>query len=253
MSAFSPVFLSLAAGALFFAGFVKGTTGFGITLIVLPVLVLVITPQEAIVLNSIPVMMMNIATAASTVREYHEIRRIRWMLPVAFVCVPLGVNVLIWVDPEPARAVIGLMIIFFIAMRISGWQPPRMSPVGEIIFGAGMGALIGFIFGMIMMPVAFIIFYVTTLGVRREAFVFLLNTIAAVLSVIQVSSFAWHDLYAADAWRNTALMLAPALAGLYAGTRLRRRLSERVFERLVLVLLGATGVILIARYGALLF
>ena len=128
-----------------------------------------------------------------------------------------------------------------------------MSPVGENIFGAGMGALIGFIFGMIMMPVAFIIFYVTTLGVRREAFVFLLNTIAAVLSVIQVSSFAWHDLYAADAWLNTALMLAPALAGLYAGTRLRRRLSERVFERLVLVLLGAAGVILIARYGALLF
>ena len=97
-----------------------------------------------------------------------------------------------------------------------------------------MGALIGFIFGMIMMPLAFIIFYVTTLGVRHEAFVFLLNTIAAALSVIQVSSLAWHGLYSYDAWQNTAAMLPPELIGLCVGTRLRRRLSEMIFECLVL-------------------
>jgi uncharacterized membrane protein YfcA len=252
VSVFSPVILSLAVGALFFAGFVKGTTGFGITLIVVPVLVLVITPQEAIVLNSLPVMVMNIATALTTAKEYREIRRIKWMLPVAFVCVPLGVKVLIWVDPEPARAVIGLMIILFIGMRFSGWKPPVMSERDRNIFGVGMGAVIGFIFGMIMMPVAFIIFYVNTLALRREAFVFLLNFIAATLSLIQVSTFAMHGLYPAGAWWNTLVMLAPALAGLYAGTRLRRRLSEKIFERLVLGLLGVAGLILIVRYGAVL-
>ncbi len=253
MSALSPLFLSLVIGALFFAGFVKGTAGFGITLIVVPVLALVITPQEAIVLNSLPVLMMNIATAVSTAREFREIRRVRWMLPIAIVSVPIGVKVLIWIDPEPVRAVIGVMIIFFIVMRFSGWKPPRFSEAGQNAFGVGMGALIGFIFGMIMMPVAFIIFYVNTLGVRREAFVFLLNTIAAALSIIQVSTFVWHDLYAAGAWRNSVLMLLPALAGLYIGTRFRRRLSEQIFERLVLGLLGIAGFLLILRYGAVLF
>lgn len=249
MPVISPVFLSLAVGTLFLAGFVKGTTGFGISLIVVPMLALVVTPQEAIVLISIPVMAMNIVTAATTAQVCHEIRRIRWMLPVAFFCVPLGVKVLVWVDPGPARAVIGLMIVFFIGMRIFGFQPPRVSYLREKIFGIGMGALIGFIFGMIMMPVAFIIFYVTTLGVRRETFIFLLNSIAASLSMIQVSSLAWHGLYSYDAWQNTAAMLPPALIGLYVGTRLRRRLSEKIFERLVLVLLGVSGIILIVRYG----
>lgn len=253
MSELSPLFLLLAIGALFFAGFVKGTVGFGITLIVVPVLVLVTTPQEAIVLNSLPVFMMNAATAATTAREFRELKRIRWMLPIAFICVPFGVKVLIWVDPEPVRALIGFMIILFIAMRISGWHPPQISEIGQKVFGAVMGALIGFIFGMIMMPVAFIIFYVNTLGLRREAFVFLINIIATVLSLIQVSSFYWYDLYAEGAWWSSLLMLIPALAGLGVGTRLRWRLSEQIFERLVLGLLGVAGLILIFRYGAVLF
>ena len=253
MSVISPFFLSLAIGALLFAGFVKGTTGFGITLFVVPVLSMVITPQEAIILNSLPVLMMNMATAASTAREFREIRRIRWMLPIAFVCVPFGVRMLIWVDPGPLRGLIGFMIVVFIAMRFSGWRPPRISEIRQNLLGAVMGALIGFIFGMIMMPVAFIIFYLNTLGLRREAFVFLLNLIASVLSIIQVSSFAWHDLYAAGVWQNSLLMLLPALVGLYAGTRIRRRLSERIFERLVLGLLGIAGLALILRYGVVLF
>ncbi len=242
----------LAVAALFFAGVVKGTTGFGITLIVVPVLVMVVTPREAIVLNSLPVLMMNIAMAASTVREWRELRRVRWMLPIAFVCVPFGVNLLLWVDPEPMRAAIGAMIVLFISMRLSGWRPPVISETGQRALGAGMGALIGLIFGAIMMPVAFIIFYLNVLRLNREAFVFLLNTIAAVLSIIQVSTFAVHNLYAEGAWSSSALMLLPALAGLYAGTRLRRSLSERVFERLVLGLLAVAGLILIVRYGAVL-
>ncbi len=243
----------LAVAALFFAGVVKGTTGFGITLIVVPILVMVATPREAIVLNSLPVLMMNIATAASTVREWRELRRVRWMLPIAFVCVPFGVNLLLWVDPEPMRAAIGAMIVLFISMRLSGWRPPVISEGGQKALGAGMGALIGLIFGAIMMPVAFIIFYLNVLRLNREAFVFLLNTIAAALSIIQVSTFAAHNLYAEGAWSSSALMLLPALAGLYAGTRLRRSLSERVFERLVLGLLAVAGLILIVRYGAVLF
>lgn len=253
MPELSPLFLALAVGALFFAGFVKGTVGFGITLIVVPVLVLVITPQEAIVLNSLPVFMMNAATAATTAREFRELKRIRWMLPIAFVCVPFGVKVLILVDPEPVRALIGFMIILFISMRFSGWRPPEISEAGQKVFGATMGVIIGFIFGLVMMPVAFIIFYLNTLALRREAFVFLLNIVATVLSLIQVSSFYWHDLYAEGAWWSSVLMFIPALAGLGVGTRLRRRLSERIFERLVLGMLGVAGLILIVRYGSVLF
>lgn len=242
----------MAVSALFFAGFVKGTVGFGITLIVVPILAMAITPQEAIVLVSLPVFVMNFATAASTFREYHELRRIRWMLPIAFVCVPLGVKVLLWVNPEPVRATIGIMIMIFVGLRFSGWQTTRLSIGEKTLFAAGMGALIGFIFGMIMMPIAFIIFYLNAIGVKREPFIFLLNVIATSLSLIQVSTFAWHDLYAAGAWLNSLMMLVPALIGLYVGIRFRRRLSERIFERLVLGLLAIAGIILIVRYGKVL-
>ncbi|MFC1491889.1 sulfite exporter TauE/SafE family protein [Nitrospinota bacterium] len=253
MSAISPAFLLLAIAALFFAGFVKGTAGFGISLIVVPILVLVVTPQEAIILNSLPVLMMNFATAVTAAREYRELRRVRWMLPVAFVCVPFGVELLLWVDPDPMRAAIGLMVILFIAMRLFGWRSPQISEAGQRIFGVGMGALVGFVFGAITMPIAFIIFYLNVLGLKREAFVFLLNIIATALSIIQVSTFAAHNLYAEGAWRSSVLMLLPALAGLYAGTRLRWVLSERVFERIVLGLLAVAGLILIVRYGTVLF
>ena len=242
----------MAVSALFFAGFVKGTVGFGITLIVVPVLVMVITPQEAIVLVSLPVFLMNFATAASTFREWRELHRVRWMLPAAFVCVPFGVKVLLWVDPEPIRATIGVMIIVFVGMRFSGWRPAHMSSRRESFLAVGMGSFIGFIFGTVMMPVAFIIFYLNAIGVKREPFIFLMNVIATTLSLIQVSTFAWHDLYAAGTWRNSLMMLVPALIGLYVGIRFRRRLSERIFERLVLGLLAIAGIILLVRYGKVL-
>ncbi len=127
-----------------------------------------------------------------------------------------------------------------------------MSRRRESFLAVGMGAFIGFIFGTVMMPVAFIIFYLNAIGVKREPFIFLMNVIATTLSLIQVSTFTWHDLYADGAWRNSLMMLVPALIGLYVGIRFRRRLSERVFERLVLGLLAIAGIILIIRYGKVL-
>lgn len=253
MSVTSPAFLALAISALFFAGFVKGTVGFGISLIVIPILSMVITPQKAIVLLSLPVFLMNFATAISAFREWRELWRIRWMLPVAFVCVPFGVKVLLWLDPEPIRAAIGVVVIIFIGMRFYGWQAARMIGRMENWFAVGMGAVVGFIFGSIMLPVAFIIFYLNAIGMKREPFIFLLNVIACALSLIQVSTFAWHHLYAAGAWQNSLMMLAPALGGLYVGMIFRQRLSEQIFERLVLGLLLIASLILIVRYARALF
>lgn len=249
MSATSPMFLFLAIGALFFAGFVKGTVGFGITLIVVPILAMVIRPQEAIVLVSLPVMLMNCATATTTLREWRALREIRWMLPVAILCVPLGVKMLLWLDPAPIRAAIGAMIVIFVGMRLSGWKPAPMTFGGESLFAAGMGVIVGFIFGLVMMPIAFIIFFLHAIDVKREPFIFLLNVISGMLSIIQVSTFTWHGLYAEGAWRESLLMLAPALVGLYVGTLFRRRLSDRIFERMVLGLLVIAGIVLIIRYG----
>ena len=69
MSVTSPVFIVMAVSALFFAGFVKGTVGFGITLIVVPILAMAITPQEAIVLVSLPVFVMTKRSRPSSITK----------------------------------------------------------------------------------------------------------------------------------------------------------------------------------------
>lgn len=139
----APPALALALGAALVAGFVRGLAGFGLAIMLVPVLALAILPREAVVvanglttligLQRIPMLRRNSERSAVGIGL------------IALLALPLGMLALVWIDPAPARALIaGIAIGAFVAVLLpprQGHQPGRIETVGT---GVAAGLLTGF-------------------------------------------------------------------------------------------------------------
>ncbi|MCB1423568.1 MAG: sulfite exporter TauE/SafE family protein [Nitratireductor sp.] len=134
--------------ACLIAGLVRGFAGFGTSMILMPVIAAVYSPQTAVVL----VFLID-ATAAIPV-VIPELRRVEWksLLPgfVGFLAVlPLGLAVLKFGDPVALRWALAALIILSVAVLWSGWRyhGPRSRAVD-----AAVGGVAGFTGGACGLP-----------------------------------------------------------------------------------------------------
>ncbi len=240
-------FLPLIAAVLIFGGLAKGTMGFGLIVTTVPFLSMMMPPKDAMAWMAIPILLLNLYALFLTRREWREVRRVGLFLLMGVLFVPVGVRLLIWMPPDLTRAGIGLFIFVVVGMRLSGWQPRQREGGSGRLLAALWGSAAGFLHGSLMMPAPPIVLYLNFTGVPRDAFVFLISTIATLFLLLQVITFASLDAYASGAGWQSLLMLAPAVAGMLIGNRFRRRLTQAAFERLVLGMLGLVGISLLAK------
>ena len=84
--------------------------------------------------------------------------------------------------------------------------------------------------------------YVQALGFDKERLVQAMGLLFGISTLVLMIAFARYELLTPDLALLSALALIPALLGLWLGARLRRRIAEERFRRLlyvVLILLGA--------------
>jgi uncharacterized membrane protein YfcA len=66
------------------------------------------------------------------------------------------------------------------------------------------------------------------------------------MQVLVFAGYLWHGIVTAAVAGLLALMLPVVLLATWLGTRLYRRISEAAFRRLILLLLLASGCVLVA-------
>ncbi len=125
------------------AGVVRGITGFGGAMVMAPPLALLLGPQLAV-----PVILVleSVAAAPMLVQTRH---RVQWkvigaIILAACVTVPLGVLMLVAVDPTIIRRAIAITVIVFAIVLLRGWRyagRPRLAT--SVGLGAVSGAMLG--------------------------------------------------------------------------------------------------------------
>ncbi len=232
---------------MLFGGFSKGAIGFGLIVSTVPFLSIIMPPKDAMAGMAIPILILNLYALYLTRAEWREIRRIPWFLLSGALLVPAGVKMVVWMPAEITRAGIGLFLLIVVAMRLGGWNSAKAGFKHERLASALWGAATGFLHGSLMMPAPPVVLFLNFSGVPRDAFVFLISTAATFFLLLQVLTFASLDAYSSAAVLQSLLLLAPAVLGMWLGNRFRQSLSQRVFERLVMGLLGLVGISLMAR------
>lgn len=231
-----------------FGGFAKGTMGFGLIVSTVPFLSIVIPPKDAMAWMAVPILILNIYALILTRAEWRQIPRIVIFLPACILFVPVGVRLVVWLPEDITRAAIGASVFIVVAMRLGGWKPERKTEHVGRSLSVAWGAATGFLHGSLMMPAPPLVLYLNYIGVPRDAFVFLLNCVSTILILTQIVTFAGLGAYASGAGWQSLFLLAPAVFGMWIGNRFRRTLSESVFERMVLGLLGFVGITLVAKF-----
>ena len=223
----------LAVAVFFLAGTVKGTIGFALPLIGVPFLSVFIGPRDAVMMMSIPVFLTNLANAWIDRRQWRYAKEIVLYTAAGVLGVPAGTLFLHWVNPEVARLLLGLAVYFYLAAR--GLFPPveTLSRAGRVGIGGSLGALAGFMTGVASVPGPVNVVYFSMFSWPKEAFIFMMNFFNTLVASSLVASLAYHGSYTLGALLWIGASLVPIFGGMWLGLRLRDRLDQALFYRVV--------------------
>lgn len=221
----------LPAVALIFllAGVVKGVVGLGLPTISMALLAIFITPAEAAALLIVPSLITNLWQIES---PRAGIRLLRRLAPMQIgVCVGTWSGAAVFGAPkgEWATVALGVVLIAYAIWGLFG-SPPTTRPHMERSLGAAAGLLTGLITAVTGVFVLPAVPYLQSLNLVRDDLIRSMGVSFSVSTVALALSLWLNGSYSLGAAGLSSVMLAPALLGMYIGTRARTRLSPRIFR-----------------------
>ncbi|HYF56306.1 MAG TPA: sulfite exporter TauE/SafE family protein [Salinarimonas sp.] len=220
------------------AGFVRGFTGFGAGMIMIPAIGATYDPVTAIILLFI------VDAGATTPMLLPHFRNCRWaeVGPVALAAsaaFPLGLAFLLSTDPVIVRWMLSLFVLAVTVLLAAGWRYRGEPGIGRsLAVGGGMGALSGAIgLGGPLIVLFWLGGPERAARVRSNIFAFF-----GLFSVVSFLGFWWNGLFT-PARTLAGLALLPLYAGLVlVGSRLFDRSSDETYRRAALALCGLIAV-----------
>ena len=230
------------------ASFVKGVVGFAMPMIMMAGLGSFLPGDAALAALILPTVATNIsqslrqgpAAALASTRRYWR------MILCILICIALSAQLVLLIPQGLFFALLGLPILAYAISQLAGWQPviaPGHRTRAEVLTGviAGMYGGISGIWG----PPVLVFLMATGVGkqenIRVQGVVFLLGAVVLLAAHLQ------SGVLSAERLVLSALMVPPAMAGLWLGYQVQDRLDAARFRRWTLVVLVVTAVNLIRR------
>ncbi|WP_298067193.1 sulfite exporter TauE/SafE family protein [uncultured Mailhella sp.] len=226
-------------------GIVGGATGIGTAMIAMPILTLVLSPSDAVLVSSL------LAVVSSTHLAWAYRRFAVWadVWPLVTGMLPgslLGVMVLKVAPVYVLELMICVMLACFLLMqcssRLSRFSLPDAPP-----FGLGAGAVCGFVQSSVVMSGAPLGIYVLLRHWdpdRARGAMSLFYVCAAMCAMLLQAA---SGLYSASLVKLALAGLAGSLAGQTLGVFLGRHLGSETFRRILLVFLAVAAAVLFCR------
>lgn len=232
--------ISLPVGLAFLvAGLIKGAIGIGLPTVVMGLLSLFMPPAQAAALLVLPAIGTNLWQMSAGPALGALLRRFAGMIAATFVGTFLTIGLLTrtgTLAPAILGAVLALYGVYGLTARrfeLARSSERWASPVVGLVTGMLTGAT-----GVYVIPT---VPYLTSLDLGRDELVQAIGIAAFVSPLALGLALAVHGQFRAEVATTSLLALVPALAGMYFGQRLRRRLPAAAFMRaffIGLVLLG---------------
>ena len=237
----SGVDLIIAALIVFAGATVMGTLGFGLGLVVAPVFLLILEPQETVVtVNGVITILLFLILA----QTYRHLRlRLVWPMAAAgLAAAPIGVLALSTADPTALRITIALLIMALAALNLTNIQLP-------MVRNRSVGGVVGFLTSLAVTTLSIggplaALYVVAQRWTHQEVRASLaLFFIAAYLAAFGLYSAT--GLVRQETMANVGMMIPSVVAGFGLATLLVRRINQRVFRYAVTaVIIGGSAVLL---------
>lgn len=241
--------LILVTLTFFAAGLVKGVVGLGLPTIVLGMLTVPLGITQAIAVLLVPSLVTNAVQGFSGPKAMANAKRFWPLLAAASLGILVGTGALARSSGSGPAVALGVLIALHGA--ISLLAPPLPHPGRHErwlspLTGLANGLITGFT-GSAILPG---VLYFQSLGLDKERLVQGMGLLFCVSTAVLMVAFTRYELLTAELALLSTLALAPALLGLWLGAKVRRRIAEERFRRLLFVALIILGVGIVWRTTA---
>lgn len=234
----------LLAGAAV-AGFVQGLSGFGFGLTATSIWVWWLPPQLMAVVSVFGAVVGQVIAALTTRRATTWPRL--WPLLAGALCgLPMGLWLLPRLEADTFRLGLGLLLAVWCPLMLLSSRLPQVQWGGRLadamagLAGGAAGALGGFTGPLPTL-------WATLRGWPKDELRSVIQNFNLVMLSITFLSYLATGMVTRTMWPLLLLVVPVLLVPVLLGNRLYRGISPEAFRRLVLVLLAATGLVLLAR------
>ncbi len=222
------------------AGVVKGLVGMGLPTIVIALTTLVLPLTEAIALIALPTIFSNVWQAAVG-GNFRAILRRQWPLIVPLM---IALYSTMWLvgqkGPNWAFLVLAAVLVLYSSLGLFRIRLHIHADL-EKPLGPAIGVISGFVAGVVGVPVVPLMPYLQGLDIKPSELVQTLGVVLCATSLTLTASLLNFGLLDGSRAVVSAAAVVPAMAGMYVGQHIRRKLSIEQFRLAVFWALLLTG------------
>ena len=229
-------------------GFVKGAVGFAMPLIMVSGMGILIDPQTVVASVIIPIVVTNgmqvVRAGAGPAWDGFK-EHWRYILVVC-VMILVSAQFLRSIPSDTMFLVLGVPVVGLCAIQLIGWHP-RIPPRHRRAFEWGTGAASGVLGGLAGTWGPPTVLYLLALDTPRARQMAVQGVIYGLGSVMLMVGHLRSGVLNAQTWPLSALLVVPAIVGMWLGFKLGDRFDQERFRRVTLWVLVLAGANLIRR------
>lgn len=240
----TPATLAFAASAAFVAAFIRGLAGFGMAILLVPLLGLIVLPVEAVIVSNLLGLLIGLSGLRPTWAAADRPSALT-IGGLAMLATPFGLAMLHAIDPAWARVLIALVAVLAFVLVLLPPRPDGHRPHRAEIAATGVAA--GLLTGFAGMPGPPVVpFYLRQAIPAAKARASMLLVFLATSLASSVAGLAMG--MAGPRHALLALVLfAPIWLGNRLGSHAFGRVSDRSWRWSVAILLAASGTVALVR------
>ena len=237
--------LVLIVFAVFLGGIVKGSVGIGMSMFSVPIIAFILPPTKAMMLLCFPVIFTNFLQM--DIRKGVGSFRFLPMFLALFLGLLIGGKLILSLSLNFISISIATVIIIFTSLNFFGINLKNLKKANEKILSVIIGFFSGILGGLTTFYAPPIITFLISINLDKEFFIRTTATMYFFASIPLYSSMVYHGLGDYYDLTISLILVIPAIVGQFFGSKVRKKMSNEIFQKLVLIILIIIGFTLLIK------
>ena len=231
--------------AVFLGGIVKGSVGIGMSMFSVPIIAFILPPTKAMMLLCFPVIFTNFLQM--DVKKGIGSFRFLPMFLALFLGLLIGGKLILSLSLNFISISIATVIIIFTSLNFFGINLKNLKKANEKILSIIIGFFSGILGGLTTFYAPPIITFLISINLDKEFFIRTTATMYFFASIPLYSSMVYHGLGNYYDLTISLILVIPAIVGQFFGSKVRKKMSNEIFQKLVLIILIIIGFTLLIK------
>ena len=237
--------LVLIVFAVFLGGIVKGSVGIGMSMFSVPIIAFILPPTKAMMLLCFPVIFTNFLQM--DIKKGVGSFRFLPMFLALFLGLLIGGKLILNLSLNFISISIAIVIIIFTSLNFFGINLKNLKKANEKILSVIIGFFSGILGGLTTFYAPPIITFLISINLDKEFFIRTTATMYFFASIPLYSSMVYHGLGNYYDLTISLILVIPAIVGQFFGSKVRKKMSNEIFQKLVLIILIIIGFTLLIK------